>query len=474
MGFAVRVSTLYVGQGQCNVIEVYRDGIDDWQTIGPLPIVKPNGPWGTASNAPEPYFPTSPRNKPPESLNLNPTHSPALKFTPYIFGNPLPQRNDLIFLGLVDFGSKNTDARHYNYALQYIAELIEIRSQGPNIFGGTVGNGVKGLDYVNISHVHKDHYNKIGTLADFFVNTFQIKLHIDRLIISGASNAKIAEVINKYEREQHSTAYHLTGFRMPGAYPYTANGNSLFPVIIGLNSYVQCRIHNLMHQAQYIGECPKIYHVNTGSTMLLLSVMRQTPLGEKPAFTCLFTGDATEHTLQRFTDPLYKFDAETKYVTIPHHGSETTIQIYNKNFTTLARFLDNYPPHIASASANKEATYYHPQQSVLNEFIRVQPPPPPPIPIPPPPPIPIPPPPLIPSHYNSAWGKDNFLYTNPSQQNLQLQQGTFTSYIASAPIYATGPYSHHIARNVHLICRSNPTVAGNIENTINIREYELL
>ncbi|MCL2260386.1 MAG: hypothetical protein FWC15_03420 [Fibromonadales bacterium] len=333
MPFAVRVSTLYCGQGQANVIEVYKST---------APFILNDAP------------PTL-----PDSITLD-------------------------FLAIVDLGTSSHGDKAKSSVISYLHPLLLYKK------------GV--IDWVYISHLDDDHYNLFQSLSEFYQQQYTSKITISNLVIGGERRDSHTSGIGKHGlmlTTLISWGYLVTNslfiptcHKHEGSNPYIppqpqpSLPSISFTHLLDDHHFLQGNV--LIQQAQinppsWMGTLSDSVFVNTGSTILLLSVVNRS-VG--PLYSAMLTGDATNWTIRRLlnldelsdpnaTPPIsypYNFGLEVKYITIPHHGSFTTMADgHPPGFYSLRHLIcNNYKPNVATASAQMK--HNHPCESTFNVF----------------------------------------------------------------------------------------------------------
>lgn len=264
------------------------------------------------------------------------------------------------YLLLFDLGSSIGGRPFYDGALQTLSEKI-----GAN--GDTI-------NYVHISHLDLDHYNKFRKLRQVHGSLITVEC-----LVVGGVGSKDDEIKARKDRLQKKLeGYHLvndccyvdSGVGM--GWPYSLCDNPEFPTVdIDLGDDYYYRMNPLLYRADiYPGydTLEDSVAINTGSSLLLSSVVKDTD----PYFSYLFTGDATRYTMEIFLDKCEcRFGNEGKLMTISHHGTKTHVwDEVNKNFDTLERFLDKYTPACAvvSAKCKNEKGWAHPDISTIRAY----------------------------------------------------------------------------------------------------------
>lgn len=388
MAYSVRVTSLYVGQGTMNVVEVYN---------------------GDAPALPNAHIATG-----------------LL---------PLPNMTgiNLVFLALVDAGSGGIERRtdmdaEFRYAIDYIRAMAcrraEVSRANPPItnvpmplvppfaiappphFNDTGGY----IDYVYLSHDDGDHKNLFYLIAQaIYINRgINAATHIARThglvigtyvttggatTVANVQNFFAVHVANNNMVYVFRVSYinnqykHLSGAAAPNRNPYAQ------PDIAGLQAMFPLAQQSVIAHTQTLNIVntplatttttlfihPLIAAVptskNNKSILLLISIIQTTnpqplpPLrAVVPIFSCLLTGDATSKTVHVFSTHFNPnpFESEFKYITIPHHGALSTMT--NVNYTRLRDFLNTYTCHIALASGLQGANLYHPNRRIMYAF----------------------------------------------------------------------------------------------------------
>lgn len=346
MPFAIRISTLYIGQGLCNVIEVHK-GIAAFS----LPDIEDGHPTFAEGGK----------------------HGQAT----------------LEFLAIVDMGT--IDAQIGGSAFQCSAavkfvELLLRKKRNPGV-----------IDYVYISHTDADHFNGFQELTEPFKTNplFPGKnyyLSINNLVVGGTLRPNIAgydpqmamwleTFIGEYHYEVPNPLSYSSAYYFPLSNPYAtapmpdSSSSIHFEFDLGDNHVMRANV--LVQRGPFSAGFPKTERVtsrdifvNAGSVILLVSVVDIRDNSIK--ISALMPGDATWETFSWFLNkPVigapYLFGNERKYFVVPHHGSlnTSTPDLGGEiiDFTVFSNFMGRYMPTFAIASAHD--MYSHPNKSVM-------------------------------------------------------------------------------------------------------------
>lgn len=262
------------------------------------------------------------------------------------------------YLLLFDLGSHGGGTEFYGEALRTISEKVRANQNT--------------LNYVHISHLDKDHYNKFKKL----IHVHEDSITIERLVVGGVgSNTRESEKrINRLraELENYTVEECIFVTCMSGqGSPYSISDNPDFPsVSINLGNGYYYRMNPLVYRADIYPGCTALEDsvaINTGSSLLLASVIKDT----QPFVSYLFTGDATLYTMQNFLEKCnLKIGLEQKMITISHHGAKRHVADDDGTFVTLNKFLDKYTPEYAvvSAKCKNRAGWAHPDINTITAY----------------------------------------------------------------------------------------------------------
>lgn len=326
MPYAVRISTLYIGQGLCNVIEVHKD--DAPFSLGQI---KGNDPT-FADNA------------------------------------------KLIFLAVVDMGTISSFSQQKGGALWHVAQAASFLKPLLLKRGMT-------LDCLHISHLDEDHYNGFAALIGQFGLGAQI--NVNKVVIGGVkpdkfpdewgSEGKMLSRLSGWGYKLPNSAEQKT---VPGYYvsagrdPYEPDASPLH-CSVALEGNDLLRLNVLMCRAPLVPGYKKEGYrseddifVNAGSTILFVTLVRK-GLGGSALASAFFPGDATWETFCEFNAKQFGFAPGFKYFVIPHHGSlRTAVNEKNPDFAAWDTLLAGVRPDLSAVSAHD--LFKHPDARTLS------------------------------------------------------------------------------------------------------------
>jgi Predicted hydrolase (metallo-beta-lactamase superfamily) len=309
VAYTVRISFLNVNQGMAGVVEIY-DGLIGTMPVPPIPA---------AGGALVPA---------------------------------LPVGASLVGIMLVDFGCQGSAGMANDFSVQYVQQLMALR-------------GMNVIDAVSISHLDDDHYSLLrhlgaGTvIEDLFIggedaNRNNIGILLGQLAAGGITFNNIFHQFNGYAEN--------------GPDPYL-NEDGVW--VLGNQDNVCFKI--LLANAQNLYNPPPrraADFINTGSIMLLLYSFQLNGNVRMIESSFLFTGDATTKTLMLFNGLPFanNFLGEPKGMSVPHHGSDSSIRSRGGNYTDLTNLLTRYQPATAVVSAGYHMGYKHPGKYSMYYF----------------------------------------------------------------------------------------------------------
>ncbi len=397
MAYTVRISFLNVNQGMAGVVEIY-DGLTGVLPAPPIPAAG-----GTLVPA-------------------------------------LPVGASLERIMLVDFGCQGSAGMANDFSVQYVQQLMTLR--GTNV-----------IDAVSISHLDDDHYSLLrylgaGTvIKDLYIggedaNQNNIGILTGQLAAGGI-------VFNKIYQQ-------FGGYAENGSAPYLNEDNGW-----GLGNQENVCFKILLANAQNLyNPSPRraADFINTGSTMLLLYSFQLNGNVRIIESSFLFTGDATTKTLMLFNGLPFanNFHSEPKGMSVPHHGSDSSIRSMGGNYTDFVNLLANYPPDTAVVSAGYHRGYKHPGKYSMYYFREALGNPGGPFQIPAPTVLPDSvPPPAVSTHVNSIYqgtGSRARIRANGGNGYIRIQNSNFYPVEEMVNLYNTStawgtPFAR---RNVHI------------------------
>ncbi len=265
-----------------------------------------------------------------------------------------------------------------------------------------IANEVKGngnvLDYVHISHFDRDHYNQLKVLGEGYLGQYDECIRIKKMIFGCTGNRNIANIKQTFRgcfqidtmlirQGDFGNLSRGGGYGIP---PISAYRELCEEIALGEDLYF--RIVPILYHAQLapqrragLGNIrlhDNGVYINTGSSLLMVTVVLETESKLEPEVSYLFTGDATVETmkiLRALAD--VHFENEQKLLLIAHHGARRHVADREKtntrpnDFSTLRWFLDLVKPNAAvvSAMCKNQNGWTHPHDDtmdVYNAFIQ--------------------------------------------------------------------------------------------------------
>lgn len=285
-----------------------------------------------------------------------------------------PINGDRHYVGLLDCGSITGGSTFYEPALQKIITAV-------NNNGGII-------DYLHISHFDEDHYNKLGKLAQLYQSAYRVRITVRKLFFGCTGDKDSAYIAGKMR--QFFIVNNL--YELTNNY-FFRNGNIYF--CPPPDHPVACLYENIeLDNHLYFRICPILYHahllpaaygltdiniqdagvrINTGSSVLLATIVKEQEGTVTPYVSYIFTGDATLETmkiLQKITGLV--FGQENKLILISHHGAKRHVadDEYTNNYTTLRAFLDRVRPAgaVVSAKCKNQNGWTHPHSDTMDVY----------------------------------------------------------------------------------------------------------
>ena len=283
------------------------------------------------------------------------------------------------FLALLDCGSIVGADYVCGTALQTIAD--EVWDHG-NV-----------LDYVHISHFDRDHYNKLKELGESYLRQYGEYIRIKKMIFGCAGNRDITKIeqtfrgcfqINTMLIRQggFGNLNRGGGYKMP---PIPEYRELCEEIALGENLYF--RIIPILYHAQLAPEriaglgnihlYDKGVYINTGSSLLMVSVVFETESRLEPKVSYIFTGDATVETMKILRALAnIQFKNEQKLLLIAHHGARRHVadrertNTWPNDFSTLRWFLGLVNPNAAvvSAMCKNQNGWTHPHDDTMDVY----------------------------------------------------------------------------------------------------------
>lgn len=283
------------------------------------------------------------------------------------------------FVGLLDCGSIGGGEAFYGPALNKIKNAVSLN-------GGV-------LDYVHISHFDADHYNKLKILGKKYQEENEgSKIWIHKIYF-GCTGNKDVECIKKMLQEcfniwEGNFMILNDYWYCPGSL-YKAHSESpcFHDYSIDLGNQYYFNISMLLYHAHL---CPTYYPelenihldnegvlINTGSSILMVSITKEEMNTIIPKVSYIFTGDATLKTMQimRYIQEkqmTLRFCKEYKLLQIAHHGAKRYVADNEEanDFPTLKWFLDMIRPSAAvvSAKCKNLSGWTHPNYDTMQVY----------------------------------------------------------------------------------------------------------
>lgn len=286
------------------------------------------------------------------------------------YGNPVKR-----FVGLLDCGSIVGGQDFWEPALIKIANAA-------------IANGYK-LNYVHISHFDADHYNLLNRLGTWFNNAYKLKMGMEKIFFGcvGDKNVYamkkiITDVFSVDEKNIYTgTASFYANTKL--VYSLPSDIMSLLFVNIQLDTNLYFRICPLLFHSHLMPQDFKDLHavdlsdkgvyINTGSSVLLVSIVEEAAGLITPKVSYVFTGDATLETIQimKYFKNM-QFGKEYKLVLISHHGAKRHVADNEgmNDYSTLQWFLGILEPKAAvvSAKCSKRVGWTHPNVDTIKAY----------------------------------------------------------------------------------------------------------
>lgn len=283
------------------------------------------------------------------------------------------------FLALLDCGSIVGANYVCGTALQKIADEVKAHE---NV-----------LDYVHISHFDRDHYNKLKELGEGYCSQNREHIKIKKMIFGCAGNRDITKI----EQTFRSCFEIDTMFIQQGDFGNLNRGGGYrIPLIpayrdlceeIALGENLYFRIVPILYHAQLAprrrAELRDIHlqgagvYINTGSSLLMVTVVMETESELEPKVSYIFTGDATVETMKilRALAEIH-FEKEQKLLLIAHHGARRHVADRERtntrpnDFSTLRWFLGLVKPNAAvvSAMCKNQNGWTHPHDDTMDVY----------------------------------------------------------------------------------------------------------
>lgn len=281
------------------------------------------------------------------------------------------------FLGLLDCGSIVGGKNFYGPALDRIVDEVK-------------GNGHV-LNYVHISHFDEDHYNMLKVLGRKYKKDKDRPIEIEKMVFGCAGDKNTAKLKRDFENFftikdsciwQGACAHLNTngGYTLPSISEYqdlcaeVRLDNKLYFRMIPILYHIQLapqREEGLEH----INLSDSGVYINTGSSVLMVTIVRETDTEIEPQASYIFTGDATLETMKIFQAlKRIPFNDERKLLQIAHHGARRHVadEEESGNFQTLEGFLGLIKPNFAvvSAKCKNQDGWTHPHLNTIMVYAR--------------------------------------------------------------------------------------------------------
>ncbi len=283
------------------------------------------------------------------------------------------------FLGLLDCGSVTGESGFWDKALEQIITAVDNR-------GGCI-------DYLHISHFDKDHYNKLENLAGLYMEKHKdkpaAKIKVKKVIFGCLGQKNQAEIKGKMK----------SYFDVADANLYVFVADQFAPVrniycCPQASAWSSCLYENILLDTNlYFRICPILYHahlmpkefhldislggsgvmINTGSSILLVTIVADDGTNAVPYVSYVFTGDATLQTMQIMKSRGFQFGSENKLVLVPHHGAKRHMadDEDTSNFDTLKGVLKTIGPAsaVVSAKCTNRRGWTHPNADTIAVYL---------------------------------------------------------------------------------------------------------
>lgn len=280
------------------------------------------------------------------------------------------------FVGLLDCGSLAGGERFWGPALSRIDEAV---SKNENV-----------LNYVHISHFDCDHYNLLEKLGARYDKQHGEQISIERMYFGCTGDQDIDQIKESIRNSfvvEEDNLYVLNwvcGMSQNNPYQLARDERAarLF-VNIELDEGLFFRI------------CPTLFHphlwpkrttglafktladpgvlINTGSSVLLVTIVEEDEKNIFPRVSYLFTGDATLETMKIMQlKQNLTFCTEKKMIQVAHHGAKRHVadDENNNNYTTLQWLLNTFNPEsaVVSAKCKNQSGWTHPHPDTMGVY----------------------------------------------------------------------------------------------------------
>lgn len=232
------------------------------------------------------------------------------------------------------------------------------------------------IDLLLLSHLDKDHYN--------FVKYLDPTIKFKKVIIGGTTNLMVvptglsdSKIKVKINNEVSALMKSLDTRGTKDIQQF-----SILDGFANPNSTIYKCEHNLS-TLRLMLLCQRAFptnDINTNSAVVALIYEYR----NKPKVSAIFPGDATDVTLDLIVKMIESnktiyaplLDAEERYLSLPHHGSFRTLcdgQVFNfsttpkENLTIYSKFIELYKPNYTYASAYFLHSFHHPVTQVFEK-----------------------------------------------------------------------------------------------------------
>lgn len=280
------------------------------------------------------------------------------------------------FVGLLDCGSLAGGERFWGPALGQIDEAV---SKNGNM-----------LNYVHISHFDRDHYNLLNRLGDGYAEQHGKKISIERMYFGCTGNRNINQIkeriMNSFAVEEDNLYILNWVCGMSKNNPYhLASDERAARLFVNIE----------LDEGLFFRICPTLFHphlwpgrveglesvdlsgsgvlINTGSSVLLVTIVTEDEKNIFPRVSYLFTGDATLETMKIMQlKQNLTFCTEKKMIQVAHHGAKRHVadDESNNNYTTLQWLLNTFNPEsaVVSAKCKNQNGWTHPHPDTMRVY----------------------------------------------------------------------------------------------------------
>lgn len=272
------------------------------------------------------------------------------------------------YVGLLDCGSITGGRKFYGPALEKIIEAVHCN------------NGY--INYLHISHFDADHYNLLENLAKSYRRKYNTGIEVIKLCFGCVGNKDPEDIAKKMQIFFNvGDLYALTNvYCYPEGSIYSCTPS---------DQNCTCLYENInLGTDLYFRICPILYHahlipinqiqdegveINTGSSILLATIVEETGGTITPYVSYVFTGDATLETMKILLNKKLCFRQEPKLILVSHHGAKRHIADNedNNNYDTLKCFLRTVGPSgaVVSAKCKNQVGWTHPHSDTIDAYL---------------------------------------------------------------------------------------------------------